>query len=433
MGDVPPPNALYPQPVAPTQGLLSGDPTKIIGLVGQMNANALFQQQFNARKAIGSAYQNAIQDDGSIDTKTLMQGIKDNPDAGFMAGEASAGALDRQGKQIENAKSMFGLQAGQNKLLLDGLGTLADKPKVTDEDLRNFAVTTARNSGIPTSQILSVIGSAPKDQAARKEWLTTLRNIAIGSSGTSERVSAPPTPAGAPQMAPKGAINYSGATPTGLSPAAAAVNAGSGDAYNKSLETAGTYSNRVNPLRQAIPLLEGMKETDIGPISEKWNDIKSTAVNLGAGPLLGIDPTKIRDVNELKKYFSQYSVQAGAAMGPHTNDGLAAAVTSNPNMHMDKLSATDLSKVAMGVERMRQAGTLEFKSKVERGDADPSQFNSFLADWGTKQDPRAFVYDLMSKEQQEKLKKGLPPSELKKIREGMNIADRHGLLGDVHQ
>lgn len=434
MGDVPSPsNALYPQAPTPNQGLLSGDPTKVIGLIGQMNANALFQQQFNARKAIGQAYQGAIQDDGSIDTQSLMQGIKNNPDAGFMAGEASAGALSRQGQQIDNAQKMFGLQAGQNKVLMDGIGSLADKPKISDEDLRNFAVTSARNSGVPTSTILSVVGNAPKDQAARHEWARTIQNMAIGSSGIAQRVQAAPGAGGAPQQSTLGSANYGGTTPTGLSPAAAATNTRSGEAYATASEAAGNYANRVNPLRQAIPILEGMKETDIGPISDKWNDIKSTAVNLGAGKLLGIDPEKIQNTNELKKYFAQYSVQAGATLGPHTNDGLAAAVTSNPNIHMDKLSATDLSKIALGVERMRQAGVLEFNAKVDRGETDPSKFNKFMTDWGTQQDPRAFVYDLMSKDQQDKLKKNLPPAELKKIRDGMNIADRHGLLGDVHQ
>jgi hypothetical protein len=441
MADIPPPNALYPQPVSQNQGLLSGDPTKVIGLIGQMNANALWQQQFNARKAIGKSYQDAIQPDGSIDTNTLMQSIKNNPDAGFMAGEAASGALSRQGQQIENATKMFGLQAGQNRVLFDGIGALAAKPVITDEDLRNAAVTWARNSGVPTANILSVVSSAPKDQAARHDWVKNIQNIAMGSAATASRISGPPTGGGAPTTMPIGGAGYSdvgGAAPapgtisTGLSPAASATNTRSGEAYSSASEGAGSYANRVNPLRQAIPILEGMKETDIGPISDKWNEIKSTAVNLGAGPLLGIDPTKIRDVNELKKYFNQYSVQAGATLGPHTNDGLAAAVTSNPNIHMDRMSALDLSKVALGVERMRQAGVLEFKSKVDRGDADPSQFNNFMVDWGTKQDPRAFVYDLMTKDQQDKLKKTLPPTELKKIRDGMNIADRHGLLGDVH-
>lgn len=434
--------SLYPQPAQPSQGLLSGDPTKVIGIIGQLNANALFQQTLNARKAIGQSYQNAIQDDGSIDTQKLMQGIKSNPDAGFMAGEASAGALSRQGQQIENAQKMFGLQAGQNKVLFDGIGALAAKPVISDEDLRNATVTWARNSGVPTSNILSVIASAPpaKDQAARHDWVKNIQNIAMGSAATAARQTGAPTGGGAPTTAPLGGIGYSGSPgaapgtiPTGLSPAAAQTNARAGEAYSTASEAAGNYANRVNPLRQAIPILEGMKETDIGPISDKWNDIKSTAVNLGAGPLAGIDPAKIKDYNELKKYFSQYSAQAAATLGPKTNEGLATAVTSNPNVHMDKLSALELSKMAMGVERMRQAGILEFKSKVGRGDVDQSDFNNFMVDWGTKQDPRAFVYDLMSKEQQEKLKKNLPPDELKKIRNGMNIADRHGLLGDVHQ
>jgi hypothetical protein len=431
MGDVASP--AYPT-LQPVQGnALMSDPSKVLGIIGQLNQNALFQQQFNARKAVGQAYQNAIQPDGSIDTQSLMQGIKSSPDAAFMAGEAASGALSRQGQQIDNAQKMFGLQAGQNKLVLDSLGTLADKPKVTDEDLRHWATTVARNSGIPTEQILSTVQSLPKDQAGRHEALTSLRNMAIGSAGTAGRVEAPPTAGGAPQRASLGAINYAGSTPVGLSPAAATTNERSGAAYSAASEAAGNYGNRVNPLRQAIPILENMKDTDIGPISDKWNEIKSTAVNLGAGPLAGIDPEKIKDYNELKKYFNQYSVQSGATLGPHTNDGLAAAVTSNPNTKMDKLSASELSKVALGVERMRQAGVLEFNEKVDRGEADPSNFNKFMVDWGTKQDPRAFVYDLMSKEQQDKIKKGLPPAELKKIRDGMSIADRHGLLGDVHQ
>ncbi|WP_146688501.1 hypothetical protein [Bradyrhizobium canariense] len=84
-------------------------------------------------------------------------------------------------------------------------------------------------------------------------------------------------------------------------------------------------------------------------------------------------------------------------------------------------------------QRMQQAGVLEFNNLVEYGKKQPSDFGKFMVDWGTKQDPRAFVYDLMTKEQQDNLKKNLPPAELNKIRNGMNIADRHGLLGDLHQ
>ena len=202
--------------------------------------------------------------------------------------------------------------------------------------------------------------------------------------------------------------------------------------YNHAVEAGGNYAVRVNPLRQSIPILERMKTTDTGGITERLNDLRSAAQSLGAGPLLGIDPEKIKDFNELKKYFAQYSVQASAAMGPKTNEGMVAAVTSNPNVKMDRLSALDLSKVALGVERMRQAGILAFQDLVRSGQAHENQFNRFMLDWGTRMDPRAFVYDLMTKEQRAKVRK-LPEAEQKKIHDAMTIADRYNLLGDVHR
>lgn len=386
-------------PVYPTyqpQGTnaLVNDPAKVVGLISGIQDYRLKNQQFDA--------------------------LSQQP----------AAAL--QGQTIANTTAQNSQNEAAAQIVAHHLGTLPDNAS-KDDIYRMKASIRSIHPNIPASTINTVADIALRDPAGLKNGIATWRTMGVSPESMVSRVTGPPTAGGQPTTVPATTAIRTGAMATGLSPAAAATNVGAGNAYNAASEAAGAYSNRVNPLRQAIPIIEGMKETDIGPISDKWNDIKSTAVNLGAGPLLGIDPTKIRDVNELKKYFNQYSVQAGATLGPHTNDGLAAAVTSNPNIHMDRLSALDLSKVAMGVERMRQAGVLEFKAKVDRGDADPSQFNNFMVDWGTKQDPRAFVYDLMSKEQQEKLKKGLPPSELKKIREGMNIADRHGLLGDVHQ
>jgi hypothetical protein len=226
---------------------------------------------------------------------------------------------------------------------------------------------------------------------------------------------------------------FSAARPTTkLAPGEGTALEGSAVAYNDAMGAAGRFAQRVNPLRQAIPLLEKMKDTDIGPTSEKWNDIKSTAVTLGAGKLAGIDPEKIKDYNELKKYFTQYASQAAATLGPKTNDGLATAVTSNPNVHMDKLSATELAKVAMGIERMQQAAALEFNERVQAGKAQPGTFNKFMLKWATDQDPRAFVYDILDKKGQEAVRK-LPEAERAKVKEGMRIAEKWKLLGDVHR
>lgn len=248
------------------------------------------------------------------------------------------------------------------------------------------------------------------------------------------KVPSSPTVVGDQEAEARGLYEKPAPVISSLPPGTARAMEGAAESYNTASEAAGKYAQRVNPLRSAIPILEKMKETDIGPTSERWNDIKSTAITLGAGKIIGgIDPEKIKDYNELKKYLSQYSSQAAATMGPKTNDGLATAVTSNPNVHMDRMSALDLTKVALGVERMQQAGIREFNAMVESGRAAPSGFNKFMVKWASEQDPRAFVYDLLTPEQQAKMKKGLSKAELDKIRNGMNLADRHGLLGDVHQ
>lgn len=265
------------------------------------------------------------------------------------------------------------------------------------------------------------------DEAAR----TGLYPAAPGATPAASPAAPPAAPA------PNFAQRFDASRPAGTvtaapSPGEAEALKGSTEAYNAARDTGAKYAQRVNPLRQAIPLLEKMKDTEIGPSSERWNDIKSTAQTLGAGTLAGIDPEKIKNYNELKKYFSQYTSQAAATMGPKTNDGLATAVTSNPNVHMDKLSATDLSKMALGAERMQQAGLHEFQELVRQGKAKPGNFADFMVDWGTKQDPRAFVYDIMDKKAQDAVKK-LPAAERAKVAEGMRIAEKWKLLGDVHR
>jgi hypothetical protein len=46
---------------------------------------------------------------------------------------------------------------------------------------------------------------------------------------------------------------------------------GAADALVAARDSAATYGQRINPLRQALPIISGMSETDIGPTSEKWN------------------------------------------------------------------------------------------------------------------------------------------------------------------
>lgn len=394
---MPDPASLYPQPAQQSGNLLLNDPSKAISLMEGATRLRLLNEQYNA--------------------------LAQQPQAALT------------GQNIANQTSQMDQNEKASQIAAHYFGTLPDDAKPDDIYRMKMAIR-AVHPNISADTINTIADTALRDPKGIRNGLATLRTIGISPESMVSRVTAPPGPQNEPMQQPMTSAIRAGAQPVGPVPGAAeaqtATGIGAANAYNAASEAAGNYGQRINPLRQAIPILENMKETDIGPTSDRWNDIKSTAVSLGAGNIAGIDPEKIKDYNELKKYFNQYSVQAASAMGPHTNDGLASAVTSNPNVHMDKLSALELSKVAMGVERMKQAGVLEFNAKVDRGEAVPADFNKFMVKWGTQQDPRAFVYDLMTKDQQKKLKDTLPPAELNKIRNGMNIADRHGLLGDVH-
>lgn len=231
-----------------------------------------------------------------------------------------------------------------------------------------------------------------------------------------------------------------GARPAGKPPVAAAAAPGdvktqetSAASYSSELEKAGNYAQRINPLRQAIPLIRGMKETDIGPGSERLQDVKSFLQTLGAGRLANIDPEKIQKYNEVKKYLTAYASQQAQGMGPHTNDGLAQAVASNPNMSMDKLSVEELTKIALGLERYNHAAIREFNQLVRTQQASPDQWQSFKADWATKNDPRAFVYDLLDGKAQKRIRDELSDAKKEEFRETMRRADRMGIIGDVRR
>lgn len=399
MGDIPPPNALYPQPAAAGSGsLLSGDPTKVLGIIGQMNQNALFQQTFNARKAIGQSYQGAIGDDGSIDTQKLMQGIKNNPDAGFMAGEASAGALDRQGKQIENAKSMFGLQAGQNKVLMDGIGALADKSNISDEDLRNFAVTSARNSGVPTSTILSVVGNAPKDQAARHQWARTIQNMAIGSSGVAQRVSGPPTPGGAPQQSTLGSANYGGTQPTGLAPGESELNAspaGRAAALQATATSSPQYHADLENLRTDSKILDNLG----GPtfeVEKKLNQLTSRLGNFG----ITMTPDQLKAGESFDKIVNGISLRQGQMFG-NTDAGRSMTLGATPNTSMSKFGREAMIDMAQGNQDAVDAARRAWL-KARANGASVKDHDLFMDQIGQEMDPRVFQFNRLSRDNQQK-------------------------------
>jgi hypothetical protein len=195
---------------------------------------------------------------------------------------------------------------------------------------------------------------------------------------------------------------------------------------------AGSYQERINPMRNAIAILEKMDPKDIGAIgpgSDTYNMLKSAAQTWGLGEIAGVDPNKVADFNKLRKYFEDAASRRASGLGPKTNDGLASALTASPNTKLDKLSALELSKVNLALDRMRQAAILEFDS--QQPSMPEGKFGKWRSQWSTKQDPRAFIYDLMTPEAQRKLVSSLSKEQRDKFEASLELADKHGLLGDV--
>ena len=200
--------------------------------------------------------------------------------------------------------------------------------------------------------------------------------------------------------------------------------------------TAGSYQERITPMRNAIGILEKLDPNDkgaIGPGSDTFNTLKSAAQTWGLGEIAGVDPNKVADFNKLRKYFEDAASRRASGLGPKTNDGLASALTASPNTKLDRLSALDLSKVNLGLDRMRQAAILEFDSlpDAEKAKWPEGKFSKWKSQWSTRQDPRAFIYDLMTPEAQKKLISGMSKEQRSKFEASLELADKHGLLGDV--
>lgn len=418
--------------------MLSGDPLKLLGALNQVNQLKLFEQTYNSRKAVGEATQEAIQPDGSIDTVRLMHGIKNRPDAGFGAAEAAAGALSRQGQQIQNTTAQYNLDSARNQNFADKLSTLADKKGgATDENLRDVAATWARVTKTPPEDIAAWLRIVPKDPEGRRQSLNMIRNMVLGAAGTStpsitgidpetgqertgtkgqllQDTNAPLVPkrVQTETIRPTGVITT---LPKGQAEAMTAVGKQSGDQLAADRQRAASYRQQVFPLETAIPALERLGKTGTGPGTEEFNKFKSFLQSSGVGDTLGINVDKIKDFDEAKKYLTDWVNQNGNA---GTNDKLAAAFAGSPSVGISNAASVDVAKSALSLRRMEHAKVLEF----EKTGLPESKYANWVATTWQKQDPRAYGADMMGPDKMRQLLGSLKGAERERFISSLRIA-----------
>lgn len=383
-------SGLYPQPPQAGSGnILASNPLQLIGAMNALNQNALFQKTFAAKQAVGGAFQNALSPDGTVDIGKLSTGLQ-HPDAAFAAPEAIGTLLDQRGKMISNDTAAFGLAAGQNRTVQDAIGAMAQDPNLTPDKVRSTMATIARNTNLPSGMLHSVLQTMPNGGKALQNWAANLGNVSIGAGGTASRVAGPPSPEGAPTTVPLGTANISGGMPTALPPGQAESLAANQAAYVADQTRSATTLGNVRQLETVLPLISQLGNTSFGPGSPEFAKLRGALTTAGV-----IDPnaSDLQVRQQAGKYLLKYA--QGAQNAGRSDQALATAIGSNPNLDLTQPANLHLVKNQIGMDRMDAAIPLAFDSAHPNA-SDKTKYNTYKANFYQGNDQRAFTFDLLS-------------------------------------
>lgn len=256
--------------------------------------------------------------------------------------------------------------------------------------------TTVLRNGVPT---LGTQGQAL--EAAGVNPLTAMPNQA-GNALTGPQ---PQQPAFAP-------------LPVGESEAAQKVGGASGEQLANDRTLASNFQTTVLPLQQAIQHINELGPNATGPGAEDINTIQSFLQTMG---LPVVDPNKVANFDELKKYL----VQIGRSNGNSgTNDQLAAALAGSPGTTVSTLANKDILKTLLGMARLRNAQVLSF----DQQGLPQSQYGQYASQFNNSADPRAYVFDMLDPSQRADLVKSLAPSQKTKFVQSLRNAVQLGLV-----
>lgn len=228
------------------------------------------------------------------------------------------------------------------------------------------------------------------------------------------------TPAGAAQA---------GLLPTGQAPGAAegqaAERVASGQQLAADQQRAGLYTEQTTGLRRAIGGLERLGPTGTGVTSEGLNTLRQAAITLGI-PVPQSTNDNAKDYDTVRKDLTDWARQQGNSAGT-TNDQLAASFASNPNTTMNNASALEVAKSALALRRMEASRVAAFRNTGLPAE----RYAQWSATWSRQQDTRAYGFDLMNREQQQRLIRSLggPDSDnYKRFRQSLQNADAANIL-----
>lgn len=410
---------LYPKPPQQANGLLSGDPGHAINALSGLINLQRSTQELQSRQAIGDIYRRNINPDGTPNISAIGQEISRNPAAAYGAPEAASTLLEQHGATIRNTTAQFEQASKQNQFVMDGLGALADDPKLTKDKVRNFAITAARNTNIPSNIISGWLSGLPDDPQALRAYVGNMRNMAIGSAGVSTRTPGPPGPGGAPQSTSIGAANMAGTMATGQPVGEEVPQAAASQRASDLQATGGStaqYHADLENLKADSKILENLG----GPTIEVEKKLNSLTQRLG-GFGVTMTPEQLKAADSFDKIANQISLNQSKLF--HGSDaGLHTVVAANPNLGMAQYSRDGIIDMLQGNQDAIDT-TRKLWMEAKKNGAPANSYDSFVHELSKTLDPRVFQFNRMSRANQQKFLSVMDPAELadfeQKYREGI--------------
>jgi hypothetical protein len=398
-------SALYPQPSnnAP-QGILAGNPLATAGQLMQL-------QQMQGQRATGSALLGAMNPDGTFDAGRAVTAAQANPNAAWNGAQFSKDVLANKASDINN--SMLGVQREVlgNNAVAGYLSGWYGK-NIGPNEAATIRANVVKLGGNPT------VWGPLSDPGSIKSAVKTATVAAAGANTAISPTTTAPTSDLAPTVASNAGVVQNGDGGPRVVGAGAQQTADQTE-YNADQTRSAQTLAGARTLQSALPLITKLGDTQFGPTSPEFTKAKATLAALGV-----IDPNTSDAAvrQEVGKYLLRYA--SGAQAAGRSDQALSASMGSNPNPDtMMKPAVLGVLKNQIGMDRMDAA--LPLAAGGAPG------YKAFKSGYYQNLDPRAFSFDLMSKDEQAALQKSLGSKDspaYKKFVQSYNVAKQTGML-----
>lgn len=303
------------------------------------------------------------------------------------------------------------MRKDQTNAMIGALGSVSSVPGVQKQDILDRGLEFSRASGIDPSVFDTLTAPLVNGKITPDKFGDYLQAQQLGISGynpvagapvqTPYGVSATQTPAAQflrERRQAGGAAQPIGLTPQEQTTQTQKVSAGVGEQVGD-LKVSSDYLTNRNNYNQIVSLLDKAGPNGTGITTEERDNLKNIAVQAHL-----IDPNATDVVEELRKYYSR--IVGSKVNGTGTDYQLLNTVSGNPNLNVNQAPASHLSKVDLGLMRLKQGMSMEL------GSAAPQDYPYKRAQFINNQDVNASTWDMQSGAQQRKYIAGLFPKAL---------------------